>query len=876
MDKERRETAEAIFQDALDWDDDSREERIRARCGGDPELEHEVHSLLAHHARGAKLLDKPLIERSKGAKRLTDPKAVGPYRILGRLGEGGFGVVYEAEQTQPVRRRVALKILKAGMDTEAVLARFAAEQQALALMDHSHIAKVFDSGATENGRSYFVMELVRGDPITEYADRNKVGMRQRIQLMVDLCNAVQHAHQRGVIHRDLKPPNVLVTTADGGAVAKIIDFGIAKAMATPLTDRTLHTVMGQLLGTPVYMSPEQAERSGQEVDTTTDIYSLGVLLYELACGYLPFDPKRLGDDPSRVARILRTVEPERPSRRIAEINRDNVRRARARGESALSLGRLLRGDLDWVVMKAMDKDRTRRYSTAEALAEDLQRILEDKPVHARPPSTAYRLKKFTRRNRLALTLTAIVGAALVGGAVALSLALVDAQRQRSAAELARNEAESVTVFLSSMLEAAQPDELGRDVTVREMLDRASRQLSSELHQNELVEARLRTVMGATYRALGEAELARGQLESARGSFDRELGPESQGSIQARRELGWLDEQLGEYDSARSQFEALLSVVEARDGRHSRAYLETADDLIAVLLEAEQVQDAYELLTNLMPEAETLPVNDPLRSKYLADMGVAEHSRGNHAAAEPYLLESLELDLKNFGRRHSRVAAAQQTLGALYRELGRYDEAEVLYRQAYDSSVETMGQDHPVTVRTRSNLALMLSDLGRYDEALVHSEAVVQTRTEVLGARNPRTLASRLNLALLYQRMGRLEDALDAANLLARDCRAELGADHLYTIVAQGHVGKTRRLLGDAEGAVEPLRSAVESAEENLGAQHWRTASIRVQLGAALALSGSQVEGREMLMDGERQLRESLGDEHPLVLEAVELMNEESR
>jgi WD40 repeat protein/serine/threonine protein kinase len=403
-------------------------------CAGDADLRRRVERLIANHFRAGPFLESPALWPTADAPVRERPGSViGPYRLLEQIGEGGFGVVFLAEQHEPVRRRVAVKLIKAGMDTAQVVARFEAERQALALMDHPNIAKVLDGGTTEGGRPYFVMELVRGIPATDYCDRARLGVRARLELFAQVCRAVQHAHQKGVIHRDLKPSNVLVTEHDGAPVAKVIDFGVAKAVGQSLTDKTVYTRFLQLVGSPLYMSPEQAGLSGLDVDTRADIYALGVLLYELMTGTTPFDRERFraaGYD--EVRRIIREEEPARPSTRLSTLGPAAVTVSANRASEPRRLSAVVRGELDWIVMKALEKDRNRRYESASALAADVQRYLRDEPVQACPPAATYRLRKFARRNKVALAVGLAVAVAVVVSATSAVLVALQRQATRAA------------------------------------------------------------------------------------------------------------------------------------------------------------------------------------------------------------------------------------------------------------------------------------------------------------------------------------------------------------------------------------------------------------------------------------------------------------
>jgi len=413
--------ARSIFISALEYEGQEADEFVNATCASDAELRGRVDQLLKAHRELGAIDDRPAESPSPSPRELPldgPGTRIGPYRLLEQIGEGGFGIVYMAEQTQPVRRRVALKIIKPGMDTRMVVARFEAERQALALMDHPNIARVFDGGATDTGRPYFVMELVRGIPITDFCDQNLLPVKERVELFVAVCRAVQHAHQKGIIHRDLKPSNVLVTMHDDKRVAKVIDFGVSKAIGQQLTEKTLFTNFAQMIGTPLYMSPEQAQMSGLDVDTRSDIYALGVLLYELLTGTTPFDRERLKTVAfDEVRRIIREEQPPRPSTRLSSATAATTTASLKRGSDPRRLRQLIKGELDWIVMKCLEKDRNRRYESANGLAADLARYLKKEPVQACPPSVSYRLRVIFRRHRAAIgTVALFLAIALFGGA----------------------------------------------------------------------------------------------------------------------------------------------------------------------------------------------------------------------------------------------------------------------------------------------------------------------------------------------------------------------------------------------------------------------------------------------------------------------------
>ena len=448
------------------------------------------------------------------------------YKLLEELGSGGMGVVYKAEQIKPVKRTVALKIIKLGMDTKQVVARFETERQALAVMDHPNIAKVFDGGATETGRPYFVMEIVRGLPITEYCDKHKLTTRERLELLTHVCQAIQHAHQKGVIHRDLKPSNILVMVQEDKPVPKIIDFGIAKAIEHRLTERTLFTEQGQLIGTPEYMSPEQAEMSGLDVDTRTDIYSLGVMLYELLVGVLPFDPKTLRSASfGEIQRIIREKEPPKASTRLSTLGDTQTSIAEHRKADPSSLRKELKGDLDWITMRAMAKDRTQRYASASELEADIERYLRHEPVVAGPPSTIYRIRKYIKRHKVGVAAAALVILAILIGITGTSIGLFKAVRAEKKAREEAETAQQVSDFLVELFKVSDPSEArGNTVTAREILDKGADKIDRELKDEPLVRARLMNTMGEVYHSLGLYNDAQALLEKGLAIREQSLDP----------------------------------------------------------------------------------------------------------------------------------------------------------------------------------------------------------------------------------------------------------------------------------------------------------------------------------------------------------------
>lgn len=750
---------EELFSVALEKESRAaRNEFLEAACSDDADLRTHVEQLLKVHERVGTFLDVPPVDHDSTLE-IHSPAAgsgtkIGRYRILQEIGEGGFGSVYMAEQAEPVRRTVALKIIKLGMDTKQVIARFEAERQALALMDHPNIARVLDAGATETGRPYFVMELVKGIAITKYCDRNKLSTRERLKLFLPVCHAVQHAHQKGVIHRDLKPNNVLVTLHDSGPVPKVIDFGIAKATSQRLTDKTLFTGFQEFMGTPEYMSPDQVETSGLDVDTRTDIYSLGVLLYELLTSTTPFDAKTLREASyDQIRRTIREVEPPMPSTRLSTLaselppsgngpsSLDEIAKHRRTDPSALS--KLIRGDLDWIVGKAMEKDRTRRYATAKDLADDVERHLKNEPVVAGPPGAGYKLRKFVRRNRVGVLAGSIVGAALLVGLSLATIGLIQANEARRALEVERdaadaaraNEQEQRTLaeasahdariqaaksatanqFLQHMLRSVDPSKaLGREVTVRYVLDEADRKIDEGvLAEHPEVEAAVRMTLGETYETLGLYPDAEEQISAAQAIRSRLLGDEHPHTLRSNRALAGLLRVKGKF----AQAEALLR----RTGYTQRR-----------------------VLGEVHPDTLTT----------MTELALALWGPGRFAEAESIHRRTLEIQRRVLGEEHVDTLKSMGHLGAVCRAMGKSAEAEMLLRRALEMCRRVLGEDHPCTATTMNYLGLLLEDRQDYEEAESLYRRTYELDRRILGPDHPRTLIPMNNLARVLHIQGK--------------------------------------------------------------------------------------------------------------------------
>jgi serine/threonine protein kinase/tetratricopeptide (TPR) repeat protein len=900
------ERVKALFLAAIERPDPAdRRAFLDGEVGQDEELRGRLDMLLAAYDQPPSALDRPLAadpeatdgsnatrslssppagETSEDGPTISRPKDNGPelietviadrYKIRQEIGEGGMGTVYLAEQLRPVRRKVALKLIKLGMDSRNVLARFESERQALALMEHPNIARVLDAGAAADGRPFFVMELVKGIPITEYCDTHRLDLNARLALFRQVCSAVQHAHQKGIIHRDLKPSNILVEAHDQEPVPKVIDFGLAKATSgLRLTEQSLFTAFGSVAGTPLYMAPEQAVFNALDVDTRADIYALGVILYELLTGTTPIAREMVQRAAlDEMLRVIREVEPPAPSSRISTSEALPSLAVNRQVEPA-RLSRLVRGDLDWIVMKALAKERGRRYASALGLADDIEHYLNHEPVAAGPPTAAYRLRKFVRRNRTQVTAAALVLLALILGVIGTTVGLFEARRQKRQAEKGLAQVTKMNDILGSIFKDLNPANAQKDgkpltAVLGERLERATAEIEGEATGDPLAVARMQMTLGASQLGLGYPDRAIVLFTKARATFTAALGPDHPDTLQSMNNLALTYFHAGQNDRAMSLFDETLTLLRAKQGPDHPYILTSMNNLANCYDAAGQNERALKLReeTLAMQKArlgpdhpDTLMSMGNLANSYLND--------GQNDRAMRLCEETLALQKERLGPDHPDTLRSMNNLAFNYVAAGQIDRALKLREETLALQKTRLGPDHLDTLMSMNNLANSYADAGQNERALkLREETLIPWKTK-LGPDHPDTLGSMSTLAESYAATGQNERALKLYDETLALARAKLGPNHPYTLEWLNSQARCLANSGRLDRAAAILDEVIASRRKSQGDGHPDTLGSR--LGRAdLELASGRLDAAEAadraILD---ECRTRLGPDHRLTITA---------
>jgi serine/threonine protein kinase/Tfp pilus assembly protein PilF len=766
--------------------------------------------------------DEDALARASRNQLLERPGGwIGQYKLLSVLGEGGMGIVYLAEQAQPIKRTVALKIIKPGMDSKRVIARFEAERQALALLDHPNIAHVHDAGTTNSGRPYFAMEYVEGLPITEYCDHHKLTIDERLKLFLKVCHAVNHAHQKGIIHRDIKPSNILVSTLDNQAVPKMIDFGVAKALGQSLTGRTLITEQGLLFGTPEYMSPEQANMAEHDIDTRSDIYSLGMLLYVLLTGALPFDAKNLREGGfDNILRVICETHPKTPSTRLTSLGEEAKKVAENRRMEVQTLAKHLRKELEWIPMKAMRKERSERYRSALELADDIENYLKGNPLIAGPPSTIYRLKKFVRRN-------AALSSAVSTSVVTLIVGLIVATAMYVQADHARAEAQHISEFLQKSITFSLNlrSVEGKEITIRSILDTISEGLREEFQDQPLFEASVLKTLISAYGVLGLYELAESHAKRAIEINQTQLGPENIATQYSRYQLGWIYMLQGRYSEA----EPLLT--------NSLASFELAFD------------EEY-----------------PDKLYCMAFLGWVYNSLGSFSEAEELFKWALETALRTRGTEHHLVPFLMYMWASAHRIQGRYREAENLYLRGLEIRRRAHNELHDDTLFLKAGLGALYTDMGRYDEAEEFLQAALKGRRKVWGETHQETLWVMVELSWLYHSQGQYKKAEELLGPALETARQVLGETHLLSMYTMYSLGTLYLSQGRCDEAEPLLEKTLDNMCNVMGKDNWCTLRVMNALAKLYEAQEHYQKADSLFNETLKGRINKLGEDHPDTLE----------
>jgi serine/threonine protein kinase/lipopolysaccharide biosynthesis regulator YciM len=908
------ERVKTLFLAAIErGDPDERRAFLDAEVG-DADLRDRLDALLAAYDQPPSALDRPLAADPEATDTpdatrsvssppaggigddgttVDQPKNDGPnlidtiiadrYKIRQEIGEGGMGTVYLAEQLRPARRLVALKLIKPGMDSRNVLARFESERQALALMEHPHIARVLDAGTTADGRPFFVMELVKGIPITQYCDAHRLDVPARLELFREVCSVVQHAHQKGIIHRDLKPSNILVESHDGRPVPKVIDFGLAKATSgMRLTEQSLFTAFGTVAGTPLYMAPEQASFNALDIDTRADIYALGAILYELLTGTTPIARKSIQRAAlDEMLRVIREVEPPAPSSRISTSEALPSLAANRQVEPA-RLSRLVRGDLDWIVMKALAKERERRYASAVGLADDLERFLNHEPVSAGPPTTAYRLRKFVRRNRARVAAAGLVLLALVLGVVGTTHGLFEARRQKRQAEKGLAQVMKMNEILGSIFKDLDPRSIQKDgeqlrVVLGKRLDRAMEGIEGEATGDPLAVAWLQMTLGSSQLGLGYPDRAIELFTRARAIYSGTLGADHPETLRSMGSLAASFHKAGHIDQALELHEKTLALQKARLGPEHHDTLVTMNNLAITCFDAGQTDRALKLHEETLTlQKVKLGPQHPETLATMSNLANAYQVAGQSDRALKLREETLDVMRAKLGPNHPHTLGAMGNLATSYQDAGLQDRALKLNGESLALLRAKLGPDHPETLATMDNAAIIYRNAGQPNQAMIFNEEALVQQKAKLGPDHPQTLTSMQNLAKSYSSAGRFDRALKLNEEVLAIRRVKLGPDHPNTLSSMSNLAVSYNQTGQHERARKIREETLPLMRVKLGLDHPETMMTMQHLAMSYRIAG-QID-RALKLDEETLAlrRAKQGPFHPDTLLSASILANDYR
>lgn len=839
---------EDLFATALALPASERAAFLKRACNANHDLVDRLKGLLDAFGAANSFVDDDQAEHCQ---------RIGPYQVLRELGEGGCGVAYLVEQTVPVKRQVALKVIKPGMDTKAVIARFEAERQALALLDHPNIAKVFDAGTTSEGRPYFVMELVRGIRITEYCAQSHFTIPERLSLFVQVCQAIQHAHQKGIIHRDIKPSNVLVTMHDGLALAKVIDFGIAKATQGRLIDQTLNTEIDQLMGTPAYISPEQTQPTQATVDTRSDIYSLGVLLYELLTSNTPFDPHDLvGLSIEKLRERICTEEPLRPSRRLRALGDELLARVAGSAGAATRLVRQIQDDLDWIVMQCLEKDPSRRYQAVNELVADLGRYLGQEPVLARPPSLIYVARKLARRNRIALASGLVALAFLVfitAFAVAVTIQARRIAAERDFAEHERQQAHRVSNVALKVFAIADPfQSFGTDIDGSALLKQAASSIERELQGQPVARARLLRSVGGAYIRRGQFKPAIECLRSAVALFSQ-MDLVDKDRLSAMIDLSFALRISGDLQSAREVLTKSEQLIRSRGLERSAAYARVLQNRGNIEMVEGRIPEARaEFLESLQLYREVVGPQSVEVAEVLGELSVASVWIDDYADAERIAREAIAIfDATAPSMHPDRVRTEMNLAEALYLQ-DRADEATTILVEVLRKDLQLFGHNSPQVANVLDTLAVVKYSQRKLEEAERYSQDAVATARIALGERHSFTANYATTLGRTQIELHRYREAETTLRQALEIFAATLPPDHQYVASAEYFLGEVL-LATQRPREAEAVLTASMNRWKRGNAPHWRVMRSASALGEALVLQGRIQEGQKYLSESSREL-----------------------